>query len=310
MLGFGIEGPYNNITSNSVYSTTSVGISLPNDSAQYNLISNNTLSLTQGDGISLGGGPIFNIVTNNTVTGGTNGIYLSGSSFWDSHNNTVAYNRLSNTGISVNWCSNITLIGNTIENATDWAIYTGYDYGVDAPNSTTIINNIITNCHDGMGIFSPNNLISGNTVLDTDICLYFDEGATGNIVTDNIALSIDSCALYIARTSGNTFYHNDFVGQNTEWSLYEAGANNLDNGSMGNFWSTQDGASISTYQLDGNNTDHHPVTSPIYVKRLTVSVIGSGQTSLSNITDDNNHVYVVPGTIHQCYCNPQRCKLH
>ena len=136
-----------------------------------NIVVDKTINLTGEDRnstiiIGNGGGNVVFIntawanITGFTITNGTFGCMISGSS--SSNNNTIAGNNVVNNtyGVYLNTASNNnTIAGNNISNNND-----GIELA-SAPNNTITGNNVSWNIDDGISIgSSSNNIITGNYV--------------------------------------------------------------------------------------------------------------------------------------------------
>ena len=85
----------------------------------------------------------------------------------------------------------------------------------------------------------------------------------GNAINLGSQLNLDS------KTENNTFYHNNFVSQDSHFSIDAVAHNVWDNGFEGNFWSSYNGSDFngdgigdSPYVIDANNVDRYPLMSP------------------------------------------------
>ncbi len=117
---------------------------------------------------------------------------------------------------------------------------------------------------------SSNNIISKNVItqnIDSGIKL---ESSTNNRITDN---KFDGCdtALEVYFSSGNQFFHNDFVNNTVQVLMPESGyTNSWDDGTRGNYWSNyngtdsnNDGIGDTPFPLCYGNQDRFPVMSPL-----------------------------------------------
>ncbi len=261
----------NNVTENTIQTPYTVGMKV--NGGDNNTISKNTITGC----ISVYGfrvlGASFNTFSENTIVNCYYSFNFGPYSDKEGVNNTIVNNAIADTvvGVTNQDCSNTTIRGNTIDNATNCGIYLPVA-SEDPRNGTLIVENIIKHSTYGIYVRAPNNTITENYVYNTTICLHF-YGSSDNIVTDNIAISNGDCALSLKGTScsGNLIYHNDFIGQDKEYSLNEPGANSLDNGPTvgGNFWITH--ASTSPYTLNADNIDHYPYGEPLHAKLLNVA---------------------------------------
>ncbi len=226
--------------------------------AAFNMINadeNHIIDNTVTEGYGIYGSGSYNLIVNNSFSGGLSGggngmgIYLSGN------NNTVTLNTIIH-GVSIN-------IG-------------GSQYN-------TISNNTILN--GGSGILlarSSNNVVFGNLISGkTDSrsgALYISSDSFNNVVFQNtfennalaIALGAQVVSSVWNNVYDNRFYENDFLN-NTQnvWIAPGAPVNYWDNGQQGNYWSNfqgvdsnHDGISETPYIINANNTDNHPLMTP------------------------------------------------
>ncbi len=225
------------------------------DNSDNNYIANNTS--TQGYGI-YGSGSNNQILSNSFsggLSGGGNGmgILLTGS------HNTISYNTvIHGVGIEL-YCQNSTISYNTVLNG-----YAGL-----------------------LLLRATNNLVYGNIIrnITTDSqtieaqAFYLSDGSTNNTIFENtfennavaVALGAQVVDSVWNNVYNNAFYRNNFVN-NTQsvWIAPGAPSNFWDNGQQGNYWSNfqgfdsnADGISESSYEINSNNTDHHPLIAPL-----------------------------------------------
>ena len=220
--------------------------------ADNNHIIGNTV--TQGYGIY--GSGSYNLIMNNSFSGGLSGggngmgIYLSGN------NNTITQNTIIH-GVSINMGSSQY---NTISNNT---ILNGSGSGILLAKSS---NNIVCG-----------NLIGGKTDSESG-ALYISHDSFNNVVFQNtfennalaIALGAQVATLVWNSVYDNRFYENDFLN-NTQnvWIAPGAPVNFWDNGQQGNYWSNfhgvdsnHNGISETPYAMNANNTDNYPLMTP------------------------------------------------
>lgn len=149
-----------------------------------------------------------------------------------------------------------------------------------------ITNSNLTSNFNAIRLQNVSNCLITQNELDNSqyAALYFEETSnstiTGNEVINNY------CFFDIWHNStGNTFYHNDFVG-NWTGTISEESQNQWDNGSEGNYWSTftgvdlnHNGVSDYAYIIDTNSsqTDKYPLMAP-----QNSQAIGAAQQQIQN----------------------------
>lgn len=120
-----------------------------------------------------------------------------------------------------------------------------------------------------------NNTITGN---DVGVFLYSSTGDNGasshsadilvqNVIRDNdVGVVISGSSQYPV---GNTFYHNDFIGNSVQVKIEGATFNLWDNLGKGNYWSDYtgkdgngDGIGDAPYKIDSQNQDNYPLMKP------------------------------------------------
>lgn len=189
--------------------------------------------------------------------GNSRGIYLEGRS-----NMTIQNIKIKNFdyGIDLYFCSNNSVIGNTMTN--NYVCIITYEC-----SNNTINGNTLTTSHEGIGFsYSFDNSISWNNIADNNCGIWLadssNNGMNGNNITNNIYYGIG-----LESSSNNSIYHNNFIDNaeqvHIQSSVY---VNFWDDGFEGNFWSdyngtdsNQDGIGDTPYIIDANNTDHYPL---------------------------------------------------
>ncbi len=230
--------------------------------ADNNYIANNTS--TQGYGI-YGTGSNNQILSNSfngvLSSGGGNGmgIYLTGN------NNTISHNTVIHGLCMELYCQNSTISYNTVLNGRAGILL----------------------------VRAANNLVFGNTIrnITTDSptiqphALYISDASTNNYVYENNFENNQIAAYLGAQVAdivwnnvyNNFLYGNNFVN-NTQnvWLAPGTSINHWDNGTHGNYWSNfigvdsnGDGISEIPYVMTANNTDYHPLMTPVDISRAT-----------------------------------------
>ena len=224
----------------------------------------------------------FDLISKNNIT--KNGSAMD----FDSTNSTISENSVidNSFGISVNWCSNVTIVGNIITNNTKG----GLELGSWGP--FFVFGNILTDSINGSGIsFSDcsNSTVYGN-----------------NIVRNKIGITLRNYELYNFSNGfgvGNRLYNNNLInGQNvviekmySDYGLDEGVIGNgtdevaWDNGTVGNYWSDYNGN--GTYIIDENNIDHHPLTQQVDVNLIALTPTPSN--SGGNLIQQSTNLIIV-----------------
>jgi parallel beta-helix repeat protein len=209
----------------------------------------------------------------------------------------------------------------------------GFGVYVDAYcNYTTVSgNNMANNSYEGVYLYSSLSCtVSGNNVTGNGDCgVYVDAycnymTVSGNNIANNIndgvyLYSSSNCTISgnnvtrngygvgFASSSGNTFYHNNFIN-NTQQVSSDGSPNTWDNGypSGGNYWSNYtgvdlyhgsgqnvaggDGIGDANYTIDANNVDRYPLMGPFHTfsvgtwNGVAYSVDTVSKSTLSNFT--------------------------
>jgi peptide/nickel transport system substrate-binding protein len=195
------------------------------------------------------------------------------------------------TGILLlNWLVNVTIEDIQIIN---WAngIYMPNIY-----NSSVLQNSLLLNQYGVHLSLSYNNIVSGNTIINCTaegIRLSYSSNNTiskNNIETNYVGIQIQS-------STGNTFYHNNFIYNAASQAYAETGnsTNAWDGGYpwCGNYWSNYNGTDLSSgpfqnetepdragdtsYAIDSVNIDKYPLMNP-WASNFTITshmVVGS-----------------------------------
>lgn len=204
-----------------------------------------------------------NTVLNNIANDNSNGIRVQYGGNNRVENNTLKRNQ---QGVFVEGCDNTTVIDNTIEDSTD--------YGCWLCNNNHVLNNMIQGSKRyGLCITGYNNLVSGNTIIDSE-----DTPWSGGI----------SLSEY---SSGNLIYNNFFDNPNNTW---DDGTSNIWNTTKttgpniiggpfigGNYWGDytgtdgdRDGFGDTPYNITGGlNRDYLPL---VYAPVTCGDVTGDG----------------------------------
>jgi uncharacterized membrane protein len=215
------------------------------------------------------------------MTGGENGIWISGSNDYQDSNNQFFNNTVVNftegmTVTGIDFVNNY-FYNNQVVNSSEYGIEVG-SYGEEAANNNQFYSNTVTEsgtCNiivqgdssAGAGLYnnftnnnvtgSPlgielyeawGNIINGNYIANNNVALHLEYNASNNIIIGNKVRS-NQVAIEIAGTvfpcNNNTIYHNEFVSNTQQVSQGPADAslNVWDNGypSGGNYWTDYTG---------------------------------------------------------------------
>lgn len=224
-----------------------------------------------GAGISLKYFSDSNSVSANMLTENiAYGIYLLSSC----DNNVIFGNIVTNNarGIGLeSYCSNDSIFENNVENNGR-----GIDLAFSSNNS--ISGNTVA-ANNGTGIHlessSNSNGIFGNNITNNGYGIAFEYFCSSNSIFGN-NLTSNGTGIHIASSSGNMFYHNNFMNNIDQVYSYNS-ANAWDDGypSGGNYWSDYAGVDVKSgpsqnqtgpdaigdaaYTVAVNNTDRYPL---------------------------------------------------
>jgi parallel beta-helix repeat protein len=242
-------------------------------------VQNRRASLEARNGIYLYS--IDNVIIKNTsIKGFECGVYLNSS-----NNNSASGNDITDNyyGICLYHSSNNSVSGKNMAND-------GYGIKLDSSSNNTISGNNITNKWDGIGLYgSSNNSIFGNNITRNShgISLWYSS-SHNSIFGNNIAYN--EYGIYLC-SSGNKFYHNNFIHNSVEQVYCYASYNIWDDGypSGGNYWDNisgrdwnsgpyqnktgSDGIWDYPYVTNEDNTDRYPLVNPCEVPEFTSAII-------------------------------------
>ena len=140
-----------------------------------------------------------------------------------------------------------------------------------ATSDSRIANSKVTGNFNAIRLQNASNCtVTQNTLSGNYFAALYFEGVNGCVVTENEVFN-NYCFFDIWHNStGNTFYHNDFVGD-LAGSLGNESRNQWDNGVDGNYWTTftgvdlnHDGIGDTGYVIDSSSgeTDRFPLMAP------------------------------------------------
>jgi len=215
------------------------------------IVSDNKITSNKYDGIyaqNVSG----NIIRDNTITSnGFGGLFTEYSS-----DNTVSDNVITSNaydGVYLYYSSNNTVNGNTITSHINWPAIS-----LEWSDGNTVNNNMLSSNELGISLI---------------------EGSNGNTIVGNTILNSGYVGVSLFYSSGNSFYHNNFIN-NTD-QVYPSGTNAWDDGVEGNYWSDYNGT--GPYVIDASNKDNHPLINP-YDKTKPIADAGSDQLIVKGTT--------------------------
>ncbi len=302
-----------------------------NSTISYNIVSNNgyrSIYLSSSDHVT---------ITNNTLTGNDEGIYLSGSIGGSTYIN-VTYNTIENNkgdGFYAWNYHNLTIFNNTIMNNFDHGLYltsspssiifantiinneNGQGIYLDTSEGSKIVNNSMNNnSRNGIYIRNSDSIILMNNLLAnnswTGIYLY---NSNNFALLDNTVVSNDVVGIWLNRASSNTI-SNNIVFNSIYHGIYleqESAFNLITNNTLEeNYWT-------GIYLIDShssiisNNIIKNSGSNGIYMRDSSNSTISSnslefnamegiwlyesGNSTVSDNFFTNNGLYIVENTV-------------
>lgn len=237
-----------------------------------NLVINKTVSLigqgptlTTVDGREIGS--VFNITSDNVVVRGFSirksaiNPFSSAINIDSCNECRISDNRIfdSYDGITLHSSTGNTISNNTILNN----FYTGISLYFSTGN--IISENVVKQNYDGVNFYSSSdNVVAKNFISDsyTGMSLY---SSSSNLITGNVVSLSSYYGLITAiYSNNNTIYHNNF--NNTNQVFVSDSVNTWNFSGEGNYWArsilldlNKDGIGDTTYSLDANNIDYHPL---------------------------------------------------
>jgi parallel beta-helix repeat protein len=147
---------------------------------------------------------------------------------------------------------------------------TGFDCGIYlySSNNTVMGNNVTAN-NAGIGLCYSYKTLSGNSITRNSVGISSNFSSSNTVSGNNINENNDSVIL--AYCFDNVFYHNNFINNIQQATLYGSSQNFWDEGCEGNYWSDYkakypSGVEIDSsgimnppYVVDANNTDRYPL---------------------------------------------------
>ena len=206
---------------------------------------------------------------NDTISG--NDLANSSISFYSSSSNTISANDLINgSSIFLSSSSSNSFVGNNVTgDNSDNGFYLG------SSNYNSITGNNVTSYYAGFILQeSSSNSISGNNIIADNFGIMLNSSSNYNGIIGNNVTVNNGWGIGLFSGSGNTIYHNNFLGYNQ--TVYSDWGNVWDAGypSGGNYWSDYqtrypnaseiDGSGIwnTPYVIDANTTDQYPLMNP------------------------------------------------
>jgi parallel beta-helix repeat protein len=132
--------------------------------------------------------------------------------------------------------------------------------------NSTITKNNITRNKDGISIGGSNNTVSDNTVRNNGYGILL-EGSSNIISANNV--ENNGYGVWLYNSSGNMFYHNNFMNNDHQIHLINSVNNTWDNGCEGNYWSDYNGTDVNgdgvgDTELPWSGVDHYPLMNPYW----------------------------------------------
>ncbi|MFZ7138963.1 MAG: right-handed parallel beta-helix repeat-containing protein [archaeon] len=209
----------------------------------------------QGQQDETGVGIKLSSITNVTIKNIEIKNFSWGISLYDSLQNTISENTLTNNLVGVHF----------------WA----------ESDSNTISENVITANEDGIVIYGSSNFIVGNTItLNSGYGINFfgsSNTIAGNYIAENgVGVYVDANFPFVG-SQNNTIYCNNFINNTQQvWDIFWGGSysvvslNVWDNNQTGNYWSNYDGTDMDAdgvgdapYVIDENNQDSYPLMTQV-----------------------------------------------
>ena len=243
----------------------------------YNIISQNYIALNNQTGIVLYH-PSDNIISRNTVTANQEqGIYLS---FFSSNNEVSENNVTANKGhgIHVFWNSNS---NNITENDIKSNGGDGIRVELSSSGNNITKNNVTLNkghgiCLGGWGGGGSNNIVYSNNITANDGNGLLLESCSNSVVSGNNVVSNKAYGIRLSSSSQIAIYHNNFIDNIASCDSLNAWDDGYPSG--GNYWSDfegvdlykgpyqnqngSDGIGDTFYFIDGQYMDRYPLMAP------------------------------------------------
>ncbi len=255
-----------------------------------------------------------NIITNNTIIGNANGIYLCAYGGSPSNNNRITYNTVIGK-VETSVCYTIQLMGN--DNIVEYnTVYGGYR-GISSENSNIIRNNDVdavftgiftgknstienNNIHvskDSYGIMVSGNrsIIRNNTITANDTGIFIDNN---NISIYNNTISSKLYGIY-SRNGSKGFNGINVTKNSIIGGIYNTGSMTLDKNNITNSNSKQGGAIYNTGNLTitNSNISYNQATTNGGAIYNTGNLIITNNTLTHNTAENGATIYRKRGTV-------------
>jgi len=211
-----------------------------------------------------------NLIKNNLIAGHyNNGIRADFSDAISILENVIVNNRY---GITFGASDNIVIEANTIRDNGDTGIDAGY-----SKNARIVGNDIIRSSWGILMADLDDSVVSFNNFTSSEYIGMQIWDSSNNTITNNNITQSGEYGIELGWSDLNKFYHNNFVDNINQISIYRPSSNTWDDGypSGGNFWSDytgadeysgpdqsvpgNDGVGDTPYIIDTNNVDHYPL---------------------------------------------------
>ena len=262
----------------------SSGIKLQN-SHDNSIFRNNVIDYDYGFGIVLDSSTGNNLI-GNQVSNNYHGIWLTAANDNNLIDNNVSLTRnifvriseqvkLGSFGIRLFSSANNTVASNIVSCVPKGVQIVASSY------FNLVENNTLTNSTYGLEIANNSslNLIFGNKISISEHGLMIKYASNNTISTNEI--SNNRVGANFQNSSGNLFYHNNFV--NNTKQIYDnntSSENTWNNSSKGNYWSdyngtdnNEDGTGDTPYVIDENNQDNYPLLEPVIIPEFSSWII-------------------------------------
>jgi parallel beta-helix repeat protein len=168
----------------------------------------------------------------------------------------------------------------TIKNFVISTSYTEDNIYVYYCSNCTILNNTITpftESHPGTGVSvwgGTSTVIARNQIMNNLCGIFLGEGTHNNSIFGN-NITNNTAGMRIHRSQNNSIYHNNFINNKYDISIIAGPpgttlVTHFDNGTTGNHWSNYngtdsngDGIGDTPYIIDENNQDNYPLVNVI-----------------------------------------------
>jgi parallel beta-helix repeat protein len=223
------------------------------------------------------------VVANNVVGECGNGIFLKYCQNVNVTGNAVTGNL--DSGVGTIACKNIIIAENNVDSCKFGITTAGQTYrhaGGSGSTNMTISKNNITRCTPGIYFSLSRNILISNNYFAYNIKGINLISSSQSTITENTFAENYEGAVRISGAQNNSFFRNNFIGNNASGSqidnpwivLGNPEGNTWDNGVEGNYWSdykqrypnateiSGSGVWDTPYYINEKNIDHYPLVEP------------------------------------------------